>query len=74
VLVNRPGGRDDIALYYQLAPLILARLPGETREQHLRSVYVRYVLPSALAAQFGFDALAHRLYERMIDELATELS
>ena len=74
VLVNRPGGRSDIARYYELAPLILARLPHHTRDARLRSVYVRYILPSALAAKFGFDALAYRLYGRMIDELAADLS
>jgi hypothetical protein len=74
VLAMRPGGADDIAFYYRLAPLILARLPDETREQQLRSVYARFILPSALAAKFGFDALAHRLNRRMIDELIAKLA
>ena len=69
VLTSRPGGIGDIALYYEVAPLILARLPDEARTRRLRSVYARYILPSALAAKFGFDALAYRLYTRMIDEL-----
>jgi hypothetical protein len=73
VLVDRSGGPEDIALYYTLAPLILARLPQETRDRRLRSVYARHILPSALAARFGFDALAYRRYRRMIEELAAEL-
>ena len=36
----------------------------------LRSVYARYILPSALAARLGLNALAYKLYVRMIEELA----
>jgi hypothetical protein len=74
VLAARPGGASDIAAYYVLAPLILARLPRETRGKRLRSIYARYVLPSALAASLGLDRLAYRLYRRMIDELAAEFA
>jgi hypothetical protein len=72
VLARRPGGTDDIALYYALAPQILARIPRETRDMRLRSVYARYILPSALAARLGLDRLAYRIYRRMLNELATE--
>ena len=70
VLAKRPGGVADIAAYYELAPLILARLPREARQMRLRSVYARYILPSALAARLGLDTLAYRLYVRMLTELA----
>jgi len=70
VLAKRPDGVADIAAYYALAPLILARLPREARNQRLRSVYARYILPSALAARLGFNTLAYKLYVRMLDELA----
>jgi len=70
VLALRPGGTSDIAAYYELAPLILARLPCETRAQRLRAIYARYILPAALAARLGLDRLAYRLHRRMIDELA----
>jgi len=33
-------------------------------------VYARYVLPSALAAKLGLNALACRLYVQMLNELA----
>jgi hypothetical protein len=69
VLAKRPGGAGEIAAYYQLAPLILARLPREAREMRLRSLYARYILPAALAATLGLNALAYRLYARMLDEL-----
>jgi hypothetical protein len=70
VLAKRPGGAAAIAVYYELAPLILARLPREIRNETLRSVYARYILPAALAARLGRNALAYRLYVSMIDELA----
>jgi hypothetical protein len=70
VLANRPGGVADIAAYYELAPLILARLPREARQMRLRSVYARYILPSALAARLGLNTLAYQLYVRMLNELA----
>lgn len=73
VLAKRPGGADEIAAYYALAPLILARLPQDARDQRLRHVYARYILPAALAARLGLNALAYRLYVRMLDELLREL-
>ena len=72
VLAVRPGGRSEIAAYYQLAPLILARLPRETRAARLCLVYASSILPAALAATAGLDRLAYRLYARMIDELVAE--
>jgi hypothetical protein len=74
VLALRPGGAGDIAAYYVLAPLILARLPGETRTKRLRSIHARYILPAALAARLGLDRLAYRLYRRMIDELTRDFA
>jgi hypothetical protein len=74
VLAVRPGGASDIALYYELAPLVLARLPAERRAIRLRSIYARSILPASLAAWLGLDRLAYRLYRRMIDELAGEFA
>lgn len=73
VLAKRPGGAEEIAAYYTLAPLILARLPHDAREQRLRAVYARYILPAALAARFGLSVLAYRLYVRTLEELAGDL-
>ena len=61
-----------IAAYYCAADL--AGLPELTRGERLRSIYARYVLPAALAASLGRNALAYRLYRRMIDELSVELA
>jgi hypothetical protein len=71
VLAHEPGGADAIAAYYALAPSILARLPREGRERLLLFIYARYVLPSAVAATLGFNALAYRLYRRMLRDLAS---
>lgn len=71
VLAKRPGGAGEIAAYYALAPLILARLPREGRKRLLAFLYARYILPSALAAQLGLNALAYRLYAAMLRELAS---
>ena len=73
VLALRPGGAGDIAAYYELAPQILARLPRQTRGKRLRLLYARYILPAALAASLGLNALAYRLYVAMLDELAAEV-
>jgi hypothetical protein len=74
VLAARPGGKADIARYYALAPQILARLPNETRAPRLTVLYARFILPAALAAHLGLDALAYRLYRSMVDKLARDFA
>ena len=74
VLAARPGGEADIALYYALAPLILARLPEQSRTARLVLLYARFILPAALAAHLGFDARAYRLYRKMVEELARDFA
>ena len=70
VLTMQPGGHAEIARYYVAAPRILARLSINTRKERLLSVYARFVLPAAIAAKLGLNALAYRLYVRMLTELA----
>jgi hypothetical protein len=72
VLAKQPNGPAMIARYYALAPAVLTRLrrASTSPTQALLSVYARYVLPAALAARLGLDALAYRLYVRMLNELA----
>jgi hypothetical protein len=74
VLAERPAGRAAIERYYELAPLILARLSEETRARRLLSIYLRYILPSALAASLGLNALTYRLYARMMEELCDDVA
>ncbi|MGK2921978.1 MAG: CFI-box-CTERM domain-containing protein [Methyloceanibacter sp.] len=72
VLAKQPGGAALIARYYALAPRILAQLraASDNPARALLSVYARFVLPAALAARLGLNALAYRLYVRMLNELA----
>ena len=72
VLAKQTGGAEAIARYYAKAPRILAQLSTETCESRLLSVYARFVLPAAVAAKLGLNALAYRLYMRMLNELSTE--
>lgn len=73
-LAAMPEGNAAIAAYYRLAPTILDRLPPEDRANRLLSVYARFILPSAIAARLGFDALSYRLYARMMDELVRDFA
>ena len=70
VLTTMPEGRAALAAYYLVAPTILERLPREERTAQLLSVYMRFILPSAVAARLGFNRLAYSLYARMMDELS----
>jgi hypothetical protein len=74
VLLTLPGGNDAIAAYYLLAPSILERLPENERQARLVSIYARFILPSAIAAQLGLNRLTYRLYARMIGKLAREFA
>jgi hypothetical protein len=74
VLAKRPGGEAAIAHYHELAPLILRALPDAARAPRLLSVYARFILPSAVAARLGLNALAFRLYVRMLKELARDFA
>ena len=74
VLVRTPGGAADIALYYALAPEILRAMPAEIRRARLSAVYLRYILPAAIAASLGLPTLAHRLYRAMMRDLAKDFA
>jgi hypothetical protein len=74
VLAKTPHGSADIAAYYEMAPLILARLPQEARRLRLCTVYARFILPAALAAALGLNVLAYRLYTRMLAELQRDFA
>jgi hypothetical protein len=74
VLAASSRGREEIAYYYRIAPLVLARLPQAERGQRLSSMYCRFVLPSAVAARLGLNGLAYCLYRQMIDELEREFA
>ena len=73
VLVRRTGGAADVRMYYEIAPVILARLPAQERKLRLSAVYARHILPAALAARLGLNSLAYRLYWSMLRALAPDL-
>ncbi|MEM6908687.1 MAG: CFI-box-CTERM domain-containing protein [Pseudomonadota bacterium] len=64
-LVHQPGGAEDIQTYYEQAPYIAEQLRAQPAE--LLKLYWLFIVPSALAAQFGFKRTARRLYTRMMD-------
>lgn len=71
VLTQLPGGADDIALYYRVAPAIVERIGASPqRPRELARLYVLYILPSVLAAWLGWTSLARRIYTRMMRNLA----
>lgn len=71
ILMQMPGGTDDIALYYRVAPTIVERIGASPqRSRELARLYVLYVLPSALAAWLGWAGAARRTYTRMMRDLA----
>ena len=74
VLAKKPNGAAEIAQYYAQAPRIIAHLRTIPRRypRTLLSVYARFILPAALAARLGLNALAYHLYVRMLDELTAE--
>jgi hypothetical protein len=73
-LINLPGGAAAIAMYYEAAPAILARLPEGEHAARLLPVYARYILPCAIAAWLGWDPVVYRHYRRMMRELAQDFA
>lgn len=71
VLMQMPRGKDDIALYYRVAPAIVERIGASPRRsRELARLYVLYILPSVLAAWLGWAGVARRTYTRMMRDLA----
>lgn len=72
ILAHMPGGRRDIETYYRVAPLIVEKIQGSPAGgRELRRIYVRYILPSALAATLRRDRLAKRIYTRMLEDVSS---
>ncbi|MEO1045777.1 MAG: CFI-box-CTERM domain-containing protein [Pseudomonadota bacterium] len=71
-LARQPHGRDAIATYYREAPAVAARL--RTQPRKLLKLYWTRILPSAIAARFGFNGFAERLYTRMMQDFGVSLS
>ncbi|MEJ0012886.1 MAG: CFI-box-CTERM domain-containing protein [Bauldia sp.] len=69
VMAKSPEGRRDIARYYATAPAILAEIARRGAERDLLRLYFRYIVPSALAARLGLNALAWWTYRRMMQAM-----
>jgi hypothetical protein len=70
-LLRMSGGPEDIALYYKHAPQIVQHiLASADPSRDFARLYALYILPSAIAAQLGFDRAARRIYTRMMRDLA----
>lgn len=67
-LARQDDGMADIAMYYEKAPAIAARVRAD-RQAALRLYWTR-IIPSALAAQFGANRLARAIYSKGMRELA----
>jgi hypothetical protein len=69
VMLPTPEGRADVARYYALAPLILAKLRRAGGEAELLRLYRSHILPSAILARLGLRTLPWRLYSAMMRRL-----
>lgn len=64
-----PGGTEDIAHYYATAPAILAEMRRRGETNRLIPLYASHILPSALAAHAGLNAVARCIYTHMMRTL-----
>jgi hypothetical protein len=69
MLPTMPGGRAEIALYYVVAPAILANLHGVTARQLLKRVYFTHILPCVVLAWLGLGRATRRRYRDMLARL-----
>jgi hypothetical protein len=67
-LAKQPGGPDQIAEYYDRAPLIAAALQSDPKR--LARLYFSHILPSAIAARLGLNRYARWLYVRMMQTVS----
>ncbi|MEO1328551.1 MAG: CFI-box-CTERM domain-containing protein [Pseudomonadota bacterium] len=70
-LAQSAAGREETQAYYRIAPKIVASVEaGPAPEAVWRRLYAARILPICLLARLGLNRSAHRLYRRMLDELA----
>lgn len=73
VLARRPGGREEIERYYQIAPGIVATInQQEDAAQIWNRVYEELVVPCVQLIYEGKDEEAYRLYRAYTMELGEE--
>ncbi|MBQ2952577.1 MAG: hypothetical protein IJE07_03380 [Clostridia bacterium] len=70
-LVNQPGGREEIAEYYAIAPCIVAHINARPDAADVwEKLYQEYILPCVAAADAGEFKRAHGVYREMIKEVS----
>lgn len=70
VMLASASGRADVALYYDVAPAILAGIHRRGEERRLYGLYFGTILPCALMATLGLAWPTRLLYTRMMRSLA----
>ena len=71
-LKNQPTGEGDIAEYYAKAPAMADDI--RKHKSALVQAYWKWVLPSAILAQFGFNHQAYKHYMRGMRKLSRDYS
>jgi hypothetical protein len=66
VLPILPGGKAEIALYYALAPAVLAKLRGRRAERDLLRLYWTHILPCVAMAWLGFRQPTRKRYRDLL--------
>lgn len=69
-LCNQPGGNEEIAEYYFVAPQIISAVKG--RDDYLlvfRSIYEKLVKPCVDMIDRGENEVAHKLYRETVKQL-----
>lgn len=69
-LLSFDGGINDVARYYELAPLINQHLSPEK----YTGLYWKYILPCAISALLGMNKFTHARYRKMVSELVSIIS
>lgn len=67
VLINLPGGREEIETYYKIAPALINEVNARPNAQAvwLQSYYA-YILPAAIMARLGLNKAAHSHYKKLL--------
>jgi len=69
VMLATADGRRDVATYYRVAPALAIALREEGGRRSFLWLYLRDILPSALAAACGLERLARARYTAMMHRL-----
>lgn len=67
VLSNMAGGPEAIALYYRIAPTVVAKIESQPDSRAIfREIYDAGIAPALAAIRAGRHAQAYRIYQRLV--------